>query len=133
MRVATYSVGGTDRIGVLDGEQVIDLDDAPPHTDLKTILNNGGFPTLRQRGRGSAHALEDVVFQPVIRNPGKIIAVGINYEEHRSETGRDKSAFPMIFVRFADAQVGHMQPMVKPHVSEMFDYEGELAVIIGKQ
>lgn len=70
---------------------------------------------------------------PLIADPGKILCIGLNYEMHRQETGRAESAQPTVFTRFGSSQVGHNQPMVKPRESDKFDYEGELAVIIGKR
>jgi 2-keto-4-pentenoate hydratase/2-oxohepta-3-ene-1,7-dioic acid hydratase in catechol pathway len=76
--------------------------------------------------------LEAVKFAPVIPYPDKIICVGLNYAEHVKETGRQVTERPALFPRFAGCQVGHLQPMIKPAESEELDYEGELAVIIGK-
>src|SRR3546814_13975103 len=61
-----------------------------------------------------------------------IICVGLNYKTHREETGRAETENPALFVRFADSQTAHLQPLVKPKASDKLDYEGELAVIIGK-
>jgi 2-keto-4-pentenoate hydratase/2-oxohepta-3-ene-1,7-dioic acid hydratase in catechol pathway len=74
----------------------------------------------------------DVTYEPVIGSPRKIICVGLNYEAHRLETGRKKFAYPALFTRFADTLVGHEQPIRRPAVSEQLDYEGELAVVIGR-
>ena len=69
---------------------------------------------------------------PVIPDPAKILCIGINYEAHRTETKRAEATHPTIFTRFPDSQVAHGAPIVRPRLSERFDYEGELAVIIGK-
>jgi 2-keto-4-pentenoate hydratase/2-oxohepta-3-ene-1,7-dioic acid hydratase in catechol pathway len=68
----------------------------------------------------------------VIPNPGKIVCVGLNYEEHRMETGRDKTENPALFIRVAESQVGHRQSILMPAESTHLDYEGEIAVVIGK-
>src|SRR3989454_8782546 len=65
-------------------------------------------------------------------NPGKIVCVGLNYEEHRQETGRDKTEQPALFLRLAESQVGHRQPILRPRESKNLDYEAEIAVIIGR-
>ncbi len=78
------------------------------------------------------HAWDDISFAPVIPEPDKIICIGVNYEEHRAETGRPVVAYPTVFTRFFNTQVGHEQPIVRPRVSNNFDFEGELAVVIGK-
>jgi 2-keto-4-pentenoate hydratase/2-oxohepta-3-ene-1,7-dioic acid hydratase in catechol pathway len=76
--------------------------------------------------------LADITYLPTITDPQKIICIGVNYKTHLAETGREQPKFPMIFARWPDAQVGHQVPMIRPNVSDTFDYEGELAVIIGK-
>jgi 2-keto-4-pentenoate hydratase/2-oxohepta-3-ene-1,7-dioic acid hydratase in catechol pathway len=76
--------------------------------------------------------LDRIRFAPVVDDPRKILCVGLNYENHRKETGRAEVAHPTIFTRFADSQIGHGADMVRPAESDRFDYEGELAVIIGK-
>ena len=68
----------------------------------------------------------------MIPDPDKIICVGLNYRAHVEETGRTVTEKPTLFARFAGSQVGHLRPLVKPKVSDQFDYEGELAVVIGK-
>jgi len=75
---------------------------------------------------------EQCELMPIIPNPGKIICVGHNYEEHRLETGRAPTSHPAVFLRSADSQVGHLQPVWIPKVSSQIDFEGELAVIIGR-
>lgn len=81
---------------------------------------------------GQAVALAGCSFLPLIPAPGKILCVGLNYEKHREETGRAKVGHPTIFTRFADSQTGHRTNIVMPPESSRLDYEGELAVIIGK-
>lgn len=79
------------------------------------------------------HALDAVAFDPVIPNPDKIICVGLNYHDHVQETGREVTPNPVLFARYAGSQIGHEQPLIKPLESDKFDYEGELAVIIGQE
>jgi len=68
----------------------------------------------------------------VITDPGKIICIGHNYEEHRMETQRDKTENPTVFLRVAASQTGHLQPIVLPPESSQLDYEAEIAIVIGK-
>lgn len=75
--------------------------------------------------------LEEIQFLPVIDQPGKIFGVGMNYAQKRKEFNETEEA-PTLFIRFADSQVGHNGMIVKPACSEQFDYEGELAIVIGK-
>jgi 2-keto-4-pentenoate hydratase/2-oxohepta-3-ene-1,7-dioic acid hydratase in catechol pathway len=81
---------------------------------------------------GPGFASSDTTLLPVIPDPGKILCIGLNYEKHRAETKRPEASRPAVFVRFADSQVAHRQPIVKPSRSDRLDYEGELAVIIGR-
>ena len=77
---------------------------------------------------------EDAVqFLPPIPEPAKIICVGLNYREHAQEAVAKPQAYPSLFLRFADTFVGHREPVVAPAVSCQFDYEGELAVVIGRR
>jgi 2-keto-4-pentenoate hydratase/2-oxohepta-3-ene-1,7-dioic acid hydratase in catechol pathway len=74
----------------------------------------------------------EVEFLPVIPHPHKILCCGINYRSHAAETGRELPKQPSLFVRFADTLVGHEGEMIRPAVSDNFDFEGELAVVIGR-
>ena len=79
------------------------------------------------------YALDQVRFLPTIPDPDKILCVGLNYREHQEETGRGGEAHPTIFVRFAAAQVGHEGVLVRPRESNTLDFEGEIALVIGKR
>jgi len=117
---------------VADDDRVIDLGaspSAPP--DLKSALAQDAIAVLTAQARDSLD-LNQVELLPVIPNPDKIFCVGHNYEAHRRETGRAKVDYPSIFTRFADTLTAHGAPIIRPTVSETLDFEGELAVIIGK-
>ncbi|BCH56098.1 fumarylacetoacetate hydrolase family protein [Agrobacterium vitis] len=77
-------------------------------------------------------AFSDVTLLPVIPDPSKILCIGVNYVAHREETKRPEVGHPTVFIRFADSQIGHGQPMIKPSQSECLDFEAELAVVIGR-
>lgn len=116
--------------GRVDGTAVIDLgavSGAP--ADLKAAIAQG---VLAQLDGTCRLALAEVILLPVIPNPGKILCVGLNYAEHVKETGREQKEHPAIFTRWADTLVAHGQPLVRPPETMRFDYEGELAVVIGK-
>jgi 2-keto-4-pentenoate hydratase/2-oxohepta-3-ene-1,7-dioic acid hydratase in catechol pathway len=99
-------------------------------TDLKSALTNN---ILNQLIEGQTYSLSDISFLPTIPKPTKIICVGLNYKSHRDETGLGKdSSYPVIFSRFADTLVAHNEPIIQPLASTKLDYEGELAVVIGK-
>ncbi len=113
--------------GRLEGDQVVDLGAHAP--DLKLAI---AADVLSAEADGPRLDRTSVHLLPVIPNPGKILCVGHNYEEHRVETGRDRTDHPSIFTRFADTLVGADDPIIQPGVSSDLDYEAELAVVIGK-
>jgi 2-keto-4-pentenoate hydratase/2-oxohepta-3-ene-1,7-dioic acid hydratase in catechol pathway len=82
--------------------------------------------------RPADFALSDVTLLPVVPDAGKILCVGLNYETHRAETKRPDAKHPTMFTRYADSQIAHGQPMILPTVSDKLDFEGEMAVIIGR-
>lgn len=100
---------------------------------LKDVLAAGataGIPALLEH-----EPLRDpasLQFTPVIPDPARIICVGINYLAHIREMGREKPDYPTLFTRFPDSLVGHGEPIVRPRVSAQYDYEGELAIVIGR-
>ena len=102
--------------------------------DLRSLLaaqSLGLGGSLPQAGIND-YADGEFTYEPVIPNPAKILCVGLNYVEHRKETGRPETKHPAIFTRFADTLIGHNTPITLPSISTALDYEGECAVIIGK-
>ena len=77
--------------------------------------------------------LSEIEFLPVIERPGKVLAVGLNYQDHAKETGMDLPKVPMIFTKQSTSVLGHQGEIHKPKVSDAVDYEGELAFVIGKK
>ena len=121
---------GTPTFGRLEGDRVVDLGTGRlASADLKTALAHG---VLAELPAGPSYTLAEVTLLPVLPNPAKVFCVGHNYESHRQETGRAKVEHPSIFTRFADTLVAHGQPLVRPQLSTSFDFEGELAVVIGR-
>jgi 2-keto-4-pentenoate hydratase/2-oxohepta-3-ene-1,7-dioic acid hydratase in catechol pathway len=134
MKLVSFTAHGRASYGIVEGDQVHDVGAvlADRYPDLKALIAAGAVADAAEAIAASAHyALADIDLLPVIPNPGKIFCVGHNYETHRQETGRDKTEHPSIFTRFADSQTAHGQPIVRPAVSTMLDFEGELAVVIG--
>jgi 2-keto-4-pentenoate hydratase/2-oxohepta-3-ene-1,7-dioic acid hydratase in catechol pathway len=132
MKFLSYSIGGEASFGLAVDAGVLDLKSRLAAPSLKGLIAAGGLGRAASlAGQPADHPWSAIAFRPVIPDPGKIICIGINYEEHRAETGRPVVAHPTVFTRFADTQVGHGQSVVRPSVSVTFDYEGELAVIIG--
>jgi 2-keto-4-pentenoate hydratase/2-oxohepta-3-ene-1,7-dioic acid hydratase in catechol pathway len=101
--------------------------------DLKSLIAADGFLKAKSYLASPAdYQYSDITWLPVIPNPDKIVCVGLNYEEHRVETGRDKTENPALFLRVPESQVGHRQPILRPRESTHLDFEAEIAVIIGK-
>jgi 2-keto-4-pentenoate hydratase/2-oxohepta-3-ene-1,7-dioic acid hydratase in catechol pathway len=98
-------------------------------------LAAGALPLLERLATMKADfAQSDVTFAPVIPDAAaKLLCVGVNYMPHIKEMGRERPERPVLFVRFRDSIVGHGQPLLKPRESEQLDFEGELAVVIGKR
>jgi 2-keto-4-pentenoate hydratase/2-oxohepta-3-ene-1,7-dioic acid hydratase in catechol pathway len=123
--------------GIVVGEGIVDasarLSGNP--TNLRAALRAGLLPELgRLASEKPDLALADVTFVPAIPDAAaKILCVGINYLPHIKEMGRERPDKPVLFTRFQDSLVGHGQPLLKPRESEQFDFEGELAVVIGKR
>lgn len=136
MKFASFIVQGRTTYGVVEGDQVIDLESVKSTfgCDLKQAIatNRLGELTPAVLAPLPRIALVQVTFLPVIANPGKVLCIGINYATHVRETGREMPTYPMIFTRFADSQVAHLQPIIRPKASHKLDFEGELAVVIGK-
>lgn len=136
MKLASFMVQGHSTYGVVDGEHVIDLESVKQTfgTDLKQAIANNRLAELTHDILASLPRLPlaEVTFLPVIPNPGKVLCIGINYATHVRETGREMPTYPMIFTRFSDSQTAHLQPIVRPKASHKLDFEGELAVVIGK-
>ncbi len=125
--VSFTTASGQQGFGRLEGDVITDL--SAQAADLKTAITEGTLSSLNSE---TTLSLADVTLGPVVPNPDKVFCVGHNYETHRQETGRAATDHPSIFVRFADSLSGHNQPIVMPKVSTQLDFEGELAVIIGK-
>ena len=136
MKFMSYTQGGKESFGLVVDDGVIDLQAllGQRYADLKSLIADDalGLAQEKARGRKADHALSDVTFLPVIPNPGKIWCAGLNYGEHVRETGREVSEKPMFFLRFADSQVGHGEAIQRPPESIKLDFEGEIAVVIGK-
>ena len=120
--------------GIITHAGIIDLSRriGERYPDMKTLLARGGLPEAREYLNDKPDYKEsDVEFLPVIAQPNKIFCVGMNYADKRQEFGETNHA-PTLFIRFPDSQTGHDRPVLKPAYTTEFDYEGELAVVIGK-
>ena len=133
MKFLSYSYQGQASWGLATDTGVVSLRSANYPT-LRSALADGMLEKLGAAAQGQPDTctLAQISYLPVITDPGKIICIGHNYEEHRVETERDKTENPTVFLRVADSQTGHLQPLLMPPESDHFDYEGEIAVVIGK-
>ncbi|MGA7786984.1 MAG: fumarylacetoacetate hydrolase family protein, partial [Xanthobacteraceae bacterium] len=134
MKLLSFAVGGRDYFGAISGDGVVTLNDKIGQPDLRAALAAGAIEAMRKTAKDAApdHKLADIRFLPVIPRPEKILCAGINYRSHAAETGRELPKQPSMFIRFADTLLGHDGEMIRPSVSDNFDFEGELAVVIGK-
>jgi 2-keto-4-pentenoate hydratase/2-oxohepta-3-ene-1,7-dioic acid hydratase in catechol pathway len=136
MRLLTFTYANKQSYGAMTERGVVDvgaiLGDQYP--DIRSVLAADALPAVADAVADATAVIDgkDIEYLPVIPQPGKIFCIGLNYESHRLETKRDVSKYPTIFTRFADTQVGHKQAIILPKLSDNLDYEGELAVIIGK-
>lgn len=139
MKLATFTQAGATRIGVVDGEAIVDLSAAAPNlpTEMCAFLAAGtdALATARQAvesANAARLALADVTVEAPILRPPKILAVGLNYRDHIAETGMQTPKYPMIFNKQSTAVTGPDTAIHVPRVSGDVDYEGELAVVIGR-
>jgi 2-keto-4-pentenoate hydratase/2-oxohepta-3-ene-1,7-dioic acid hydratase in catechol pathway len=138
MKFVSFQQQGVSRLGVLTNDGVIDLNAAQPHvpTDLGAALLQGvDLHAAAQAAVASAAprlSLEKISYAAPVVRPGKIVCLGLNYFDHAKEGGRDKPDYPWFFFRGATSLIAHGEAGIRPRVSERFDYEAELAVVIGK-
>jgi len=134
MKLLSFAADGKDCFGAVSGDGVVTLNDKVGQPNLRAALAAGTMDAMRRAAKDAKpdRRLADIKFLPVIPRPEKILCAGINYRSHAAETGRELPKQPSMFVRFADTLVGHGGEMVRPSVSDNFDFEGELAVVIGK-
>jgi len=139
MKLISYQHNGIDSYGAVTGERADRVADlrgifGSRATDLKALIAAG---LLDEAAAAIAKAdatlpLGEVQLLPVIPNPGKIVCVGLNYGEHVRETGREITEKPTLFLRVAESQVAHGEDIVLPPESSKLDYEGEIAIVIGR-
>lgn len=139
MRLASYQHGGTARVGVVDGARITDVADLVPG-DLRTMKQllawlPGHEEELQRAARSSQWSvpLSEVTILPVVPDPQAVWCAALTYLSHVAEGGdRPVPDYPLFFLRVAGSQIGHDVPMLVPAVSDQLDFEGELAVVIGK-
>jgi 2-keto-4-pentenoate hydratase/2-oxohepta-3-ene-1,7-dioic acid hydratase in catechol pathway len=135
MKLASYLLDGRPSYGVVEGNGVIDLGRriGAKYPDLRALITANALDEAKRAAAGAKAdaSFDSLTLLPVIPNPDKIVCVGLNYQDHVVETGRDNTEQPAIFLRLAESQVGHLQPIIRPRESTHMDFEAEIAVIIG--
>lgn len=134
MKLCSFIRDGRASYGLVNDAGIVDLGKRLPEPTLRDFLASGDLSRAAALAFEPAdYALDAVEHAPVIPNPDKIICVGLNYHAHVQETGREETVNPVLFARYSGSQIGHGQALVKPPESHEFDYEGEVAVIIGRE
>jgi 2-keto-4-pentenoate hydratase/2-oxohepta-3-ene-1,7-dioic acid hydratase in catechol pathway len=135
MKLLSFKTAQGASYGAVTAKGIVDLKRylGNQYPDLKSIIVDNAFAKIAPHLDAAAdYQQSDITFLPVIPNPNRILCVGLNYQDHVVETGRDNTEQPAIFIRFAESQLGHKQPMLRPRESKNLDFEAEIAVIIGK-
>jgi 2-keto-4-pentenoate hydratase/2-oxohepta-3-ene-1,7-dioic acid hydratase in catechol pathway len=132
MKLVSYLANNKPAFGVVKDDGVVALKGR--EADLREALAAGALDDIRRTVAGARpdHKLADIRFLPVIPNPEKILCVGINYRSHAAEVGRELPPKPSLFIRLTNTLIGHESEIIRPKVSTHLDFEGELALIIGR-
>ena len=139
MKFVTYRAANATRLAVVDNDQIIDLNhaDQTVPSDVRAALLAGVDLVAAAQSAIASDAvrlpLAGQALAPVVPEPGKTVCLGLNYYDHAAESGREKPTYPWFFLRGTTSLLGHGENAARPVVSEKFDYEAELAVVIGKK
>ena len=138
MRIIAYRQNSIDNLGVMvDEKNFISLASVAPElpVTMMGLVNLEDWEAevnVAISGKGTDLSINDVQLLPLIPDTPVIWCVGVNYKEHQDETGRGAQEEPMFFIRTNHGLIGPYDPIIRPNISNMLDFEGELAVIIGK-
>ena len=137
MRLVSFRHAGADKIGAAVDGGIVDLSARTNGRwqSLRAVIAAKALDELRAMVKGASADLkfEDVELLPVIPDPGKILCVGLNYASHVGEVGREMPTVPSVFSRLHNTLVAHGGDILRPRASTHFDYEGELAIVIGQR
>lgn len=135
MKLATFIHDGRPGFGLVVEDGVLPATPAfrADYADLRAVLRAGVAHLLSDNVDGAPLPLSAIQFLPPVPNPDKVLCVGVNYRAHIAEMGRTLPDYPVVFTRFARSLVGHQQSLLRPLASRQYDFEGELAVVIGKR
>jgi 2-keto-4-pentenoate hydratase/2-oxohepta-3-ene-1,7-dioic acid hydratase in catechol pathway len=134
MKLLSFAADGKEWFGAAREDGVVTLSDKIGQPTLRAALAAGALEKMREPAQTATpdHKLGEIKFLPVIPRPEKILCAGINYRSHAAEMSRELPKQPSMFIRFADTLVGHGGDLIRPKLSDNFDFEGELALVIGK-
>lgn len=137
MRLVSYIDGDDTRYGAANETGIVPLSPFfPEWRTLRNVLACHGIPRLRDLAaqKEPELGLDEITYSIPVPDPEKIICVGINYPDRNNEYAdkSDAPPYPSLFVRFPGSFVGHGEDIIRPRVSDKFDYEGEIAVVIGR-
>ncbi len=137
MRFATVRTDRGERLHVLGADGYVDLADATGDERLASLLGlaeggGGALGAAREAAKGAGVPVERGRLGPAVPRPSRVLCLGVNYAEHAIEGGRAVPKWPESFVRGAGSVIGPFDDLVKPALCERFDYEGELAIVIGR-
>jgi 2-keto-4-pentenoate hydratase/2-oxohepta-3-ene-1,7-dioic acid hydratase in catechol pathway len=134
MKLLSFSADGKELFGAVSGDGVVTLNDRVGQPTLRAALAAGALEEMRKAAQNAKSdcKLAEIKFRPVIPQPNKVLCAGVNYRAHAAEVSRELPKQPSMFIRFADTLVGHDGEMIRPKLSDNFDYEGELTLVIGK-
>jgi 2-keto-4-pentenoate hydratase/2-oxohepta-3-ene-1,7-dioic acid hydratase in catechol pathway len=136
MKLASFIAEGKSRFGAVDGDGVVILNErlGGRYASLREALAAGALDDIRKviAGAKPDRKLSEITWLPAITDPEKILCAGINYRSHAAETGRELPKQPSMFLRLANSLTGHEGELIRPSVSQNFDFEGELAAVIGR-
>ena len=138
MRLISFTESLNTRIGLLQGDHIIDLSQVAPSlpTDMLSFLEAGDGAMLqaaKYTGASGHYSALDVVIEAPLARPPKILAIGLNYRAHAEESNMDIPKHPMVFTKQATSANGPYAPIHSPPETQMLDYEGELGVVIGRR
>lgn len=138
MKLVSLLHAGQAAVGAADQQEVVVLPQPPSGQGIVGWLQQPAQQLAQAvaQARGEAARvvrLADAKLLPAVPHPGKIVCLGLNYADHAAEGGHNKPEYPSFFLRVATSLAAHGQPLLRPRVSDKFDYEAELAVIIGKR
>lgn len=137
-RIAAYRAGGADRYGLVTEGGLVDLTPrfGARFDDLGAVIAAGALEEVIAAGQGAAptHDMAAAEFLIPLPRPEKILCVGVNFPDRNAEykDGTEAPPHPSLFVRFARSFIGHGQPLIRPPESPQLDYEGEIAIVIGR-